>query len=155
MRQLNSINLSQGLYVPQFYWLPYNVKSFPIYSLYLLGLYIMAVIISLVFKEQAATIETVWRPILLVRCSGLLALLLVPVTVLLALSVVGMPLAYLIWLCFLLPNSWVMWLLQTLPANIFSGISERGLRNASFSAGYYRLSSATIHISVLSSVGLY
>ncbi|HHT28138.1 MAG TPA: hypothetical protein GXZ82_12945 [Firmicutes bacterium] len=102
--ELNSINLSQGLHVPQFYWLPYNVKSFPIYSLYLLGLYIMAVIISLVFKEQAATIETALAayPTRSLFFGLLALLLLVPVTVLLALSVVGMPLAYLIWLCFLI-----------------------------------------------------
>jgi hypothetical protein len=101
--ELNSVNLSQGLHVPQFYWFPANLRSFPLYSLYLLGLYIMAIILSYVFREQAATIETTLAayPSRSLLVGILVSLLLLPVTILLILSVVGMPLAYLVWLCFL------------------------------------------------------
>jgi hypothetical protein len=100
--EVNSISLAQGLSVPQFHLFPFNLRSFPIYSLYLVGLYLSALLIASVFTDQAAAVERtlIAHPGMSSLVGLLILLLIVPLTVVMAFTVVGLPLVLLAWLAF-------------------------------------------------------
>lgn len=101
--EVNSISLAQGLRVPQFRLFPFQPRSVPVYTLYLLGLYLTVLAVGYLFPEHARTAGSVlaalpWRSLWV----GAVALLLiVPLTVLMVLSVIGRPLILVLWLGFL------------------------------------------------------
>lgn len=100
--EVNSISLSQGLRVPQFHLFPFNLRSFPIYSLYLIGLYLSALIIAYLFADQAVAVEHTLLafPGKSALVGILTLILIVPLTIVMAFTVVGLPLVLLTWLTF-------------------------------------------------------
>lgn len=101
--EVNSISLAQGLHVPQFRLFPFQAPSFPVYALYLLGLYLTVLAVGYLFPEHARTAGNVlaalpWRSLWV---GAVVAVLIVPLTILMVLSIIGRPLVLVLWLGFL------------------------------------------------------
>lgn len=101
---VNSISLAQGLRLPQFDPYPLQLRSFSGYSLYLLGLYLSVLIVGYLFPKQAGEVDQALstHPCRSILVGTVCLALIVPLTVVMAATVVGLPLVLIIWLVFLI-----------------------------------------------------
>jgi hypothetical protein len=123
------------------WWSPYAAVS---YLLYVLGLYALALLVIALVPSHVASvsraIEIEWRRALFL---GLMALLLIgPVTIVVAITIIGIPLALLIWLGFILAKI----------LGYAAFVSYLGSRIAGSERNLHRLAQLAIGVAVLALV---